>query len=331
MNAQVARKPFNLGAQIEEQGQRRAIGQIGSSRSAASIFEGAHGRGDDIRLQAERFAGIADGAARAVGDKGAGHRRMFRAVALVHILDHLFAPRRIKIDVDIGHHLPLAGEEALKDEIVGDGIDGADVKQVSDQRIGRRSPPLAANPFLPREAHDIPDDQEIIGQARRFDDPQFMVELLLNPGRRVAEAGRNGLAAETAQISAAAHAVRRGEWGQILQPVVQIKTAAAGDKQAVGHCFRVIGKELRHLRRRFEEVFPIQAAQMGGGIERGQMADADQDILQPLPLRERVMHIVAGHTAQTEVVGQGGQPGDQEFIAGQEMALQLDPEAVTAE
>ena len=49
---------------------------------------------------------------------------------------------------------------------------------------------------------------------------------------------------------------------------------------------------------------------MGGGVEGGEMADTDENILQLVPVRGSVVNIVAGYTAYAKVVGQGGKTGD---------------------
>ena len=97
-----------------------------------------------------------------------------RPYFLVEVLDDLFAGLGVEIHVDIGCHLPLFREEALKDQPVLDGVDGRDFEQISHQRIGRRAAALAANAPLAGEAHNIPDDQEIIGQPEAVDDVQFV-------------------------------------------------------------------------------------------------------------------------------------------------------------
>ena len=104
----------------------------------------------------------------AVGDESASHRGMRPPVFLVEVLYDFLAGFGIEVHVDIGRHLPLFGEEALEDQPMLDGVDRRDLEQISHHRIGGRAAPLTADAILVGEAHDIPDDQEIIRQARSF-------------------------------------------------------------------------------------------------------------------------------------------------------------------
>ena len=238
---------------------------------------------------------------------------------------------RVEIDVDVGRDLPLVGQKALEHQVLGDGIDGADAQQIGHQRVGGRSAPLAANSLLSGEADDVPDDQEIVGQLRLFDDFQFVPELLPDAGRRAGIALGQGFFAQTPQIGLGAHAVRRGEGGQVLQAVAQLEPAAFGKNQRVGQSLRMVGKEFGHLPGRLQIILGVGAPEMGGGVQRRQMADANQHILQPVPVREVVVDVIGDHAAQLQMFRQGGQAAGEPVIVGQAVALQFDPEVVAAE
>ena len=51
------------------------------------------------------------------------------------------------------------------------------------------------------------------------------------------------------------------------------------------------------------------------------MANADQDILEPVAFCGRVMNVVGGDNRQVQVTGQGGEAGDEPFLAGEKVAL----------
>src|SRR5690606_22334162 len=56
----------------------------------------------DILAEAERLAGIADGAARPVMDHRGDDAGAVAAVFLINMLDHLLAALMLEIDIDIG-------------------------------------------------------------------------------------------------------------------------------------------------------------------------------------------------------------------------------------
>ena len=90
---------------------------------------------------------------------------MLAAVAGVDVLDHLLAPVGLEVDIDVRGCGPFAGEKTLENQIVRQRIDGRDPQQVGHQRVGRRAAALAADAMVACETHDVPDDQEIVGEA----------------------------------------------------------------------------------------------------------------------------------------------------------------------
>ncbi len=69
-------------------------------------------------------------------------------------------------------------EEALEEQIVGDGIDGGDAEDVGDDGVGRRATAGAADSTLAGEAHDIPDAEEEGGQPHLLDDGELVRQLI---------------------------------------------------------------------------------------------------------------------------------------------------------
>src|SRR5690606_6146364 len=149
---------------------------------------------------------VAGGAARLEGGEGAGHRRVVAPVPVVDVLDDLLAPVGLEVQVDVRHGAALVGEEALEDEAARQRVDRRDVQQVGDQGVGRRAAPLAENALLPRTAHDVPDDEEVVGKAGALDDGQLVQQLrprlLVGGGEALFESQL----AQAAQVGAAAHA-----------------------------------------------------------------------------------------------------------------------------
>ncbi len=66
-----------------------------------------------------------------------------RPLVLVDLLDDLFAPLVLEIDVDVGRLVALVGQEALEQDFVLVGIDLGDAQAVADGGVGGRAAPLA--------------------------------------------------------------------------------------------------------------------------------------------------------------------------------------------
>ncbi len=193
----MAGKALYLSRQIQQVGGRRPFFrfllrlQLQLLPRLLPLFPRMLHAGDDMGGEPQGLADVAQGAAPAVGAEGAGHGCVRRAVPLVDVLDDLFPPRGVEIDVDVGREAgvglqPLFGEKAFEDQVVGQGVDGADVQQVGDQRVGGRAAPLAADAVLAREAHDVPDDEEVVGQPGAGDNVQLPPQLRARPLRRLA-------------------------------------------------------------------------------------------------------------------------------------------------
>src|SRR3546814_10403656 len=86
---------------------------------------------------------LADRAARAIMDDGRGDSRAPTAVSVIDMLDHLLAPLMFEIDVDVGRLVALGRNEAREKQRVFHRIDRGDAEQEADDRIGRRTAPLA--------------------------------------------------------------------------------------------------------------------------------------------------------------------------------------------
>ena len=213
------------------------------------------------------------------------------------------------------------------------GIHRRDVQEVGHQGVGRRASPLAADTLRTSEAHDVPDDQEVAGQPGAFDDRQLVIEL--GPGLCCdgVELAAQPLLAEFTEIAPDDMPLGHGESGQPLHREVQADVAALGDPQGIAQGIGPIGEEDSHLLGRLEEPLRVGVQQSPGQRfrERAALADAGQDVVQPLADPFGVVHVVGGHDGHAQPAGQGRKLCRQPTVGGQAVTLQFDPEAVGAE
>ena len=133
---------------------------------------------DLVRRDAEHLADLARGAAVAVGDDVRGHGRARGAVALVDVLDDPLAPVAARqVEVDVRPLAALLGEEALEEQLHPHRVDGGDAEAVADGAVGGRAAPLDEDALAPAEVHDVPDDQEVAGEAQLPDERQLALDL----------------------------------------------------------------------------------------------------------------------------------------------------------
>ena len=147
----------------------------------------------DLRAFGDQLRDLVDRAVRnlehtaGVADRGAGHHRRegddlrdaVAAVLLGDVVDHPLAAGDREVDVHVRHRLAAGVEEALEEEPVPHRVDVGDLEAVRRERARRRA---AAGPDLDavrlREVDEVPDDQEVVGEAHLADRLQLELETL---------------------------------------------------------------------------------------------------------------------------------------------------------
>ncbi len=189
---------IGLAAQLLEQPAELAVQrQVGGHLARVPGVERLGDPVHHVRREGEGLGHLAHGRSGAVGDDVADHGRVIDAIAAVEVLDDLLAAVDVEVDVDVGQGARLV-DEALEQELVLDGVDLGDAQAVGHDRVAGTPPPLADDPVPPRELHEVPHDQEELGQVRAVDDGQLVGQLL---------EGLLGNRADTACVS------RRGQAG----------------------------------------------------------------------------------------------------------------------
>ncbi len=129
-------------------------------------------------VEAEGFADFAGGGFSAVGDDVGGHGGAELAVALVDVLDGLLAlVAGGQVEVDVGPLVAVFVEEALEEEVHADGVDGGDLEGVADDGVGGAAAALDEDVVVFAEADDVPDDEEVAGEAEFFDEGELVFGL----------------------------------------------------------------------------------------------------------------------------------------------------------
>ena len=145
-------------------------------------------------VEAEHAGGVAGRGARRHLAEGDDLGDRLAAVLLGDVADHALAAAHREVDVDVGHRLAARVEEALEEQVVGERVDVGDRQRVGDDRAGGRATAGAdGDAVVLRVADEIPDDQEVGGEAHLLDHAELELEPLLAPrpapGRRSGRAG----------------------------------------------------------------------------------------------------------------------------------------------
>ena len=84
------------------------------------------------------------------------------------------AEREVDVDVRVGR--PALVDEPLEQQVVPDRLDPADPERVGHDRARRAAPTLGRDPALLREPHQVPADQEELGQPGPLDHVELVGE-----------------------------------------------------------------------------------------------------------------------------------------------------------
>ncbi len=290
---------------------------------------------DQIGGKVQRPPNVTDRAAGLEGYEGAGHGGMIAAVALIDILDHLLAAQGVEVDVDVGQAGALLGEKTLENQIVRQRVDRGDLQQVGHQRVGGRAAALATDTLRAGKAHDVPDDQEVVGQPKPADHGQLVVQRAAGALTRLrAKTPDQCGLAQPAQVDGlffvACEGRGNGELRQILHAMMQRDVTPGGDLQRVRERVGPVGEEAGHFGGAFEMRLTVAAALMMAFFERGQVADGYQHIMETMSVARGIVDVVSGDHRQVLAFGQGQQGLHQPLVAGPALALQLDKESAPA-
>ena len=148
---------------------------------------------DDAVGNLEHAARVAHGCARGHRREGDDLRDAVVAVLLAHVVDDALAAFDGEVDVDVGHRLAARVEEPLEHQVVADRVDVGDRERVGDERAGGRAAARADGDAVRlREVDEVPDDQEVVGEAHLLDRLQLVLEALLELGRDLVVAALRG-------------------------------------------------------------------------------------------------------------------------------------------
>jgi len=104
-------------------------------------------------------------------------------ILLIDVLQDLFAPLVLKINVDIGWLMALLGDEALQQQIHSRGVDFCYAQRVADCRVGGTAASLAEDSLLACEVDDFLHGQEVVLVLQVTDEFEFVLDLCLHLGR----------------------------------------------------------------------------------------------------------------------------------------------------
>jgi hypothetical protein len=108
----------------------------------------------------------------AKGTEKSSQRTGVPTVFSISVLNYLFAPLMLEVDIDVGRLTAFFADEALKEHVAASGVHLRDAKAVAHGGVGRRASALTEDVLTASKAHDIVHSEKVrlvfqVGYIRR--------------------------------------------------------------------------------------------------------------------------------------------------------------------
>ena len=101
-----------------------------------------------LAREPQRLAEVLDDALDGVGRDGAGQHGVLGAEVLVHAADEVVAEGAREVEVDVGEHGHVLGDEPLEGEVPSQRVDVADADEIADEERDAGAAPSAGRTLL---------------------------------------------------------------------------------------------------------------------------------------------------------------------------------------
>ena len=258
---------------------------------------------------------------------------MFGPVAVVDVLDDLLAPGRSEVDVDVRVRGAALVDEPFEEQLVANGVDTGDAEGIGDDRIAGTAATLSGDATLATEAHEVPADEEELGQAGALDDIELVGHLLEHPRRHGVIAAADTLVTERLEIGEGGFPTGYGKARKTVALELQRHLAALGDLHAGvdaiepgtpyewirGHPRWQCGQLVTVL----ERVFTIGPAQVPTLLEIEPVTNRHEHVLEFTIRAEGVVGVVGHDRRQSCIRGETRTFCHDPVVVRQQMVLQL--------
>ena len=272
-----------------------------------------HHLGNGIHITVRQIHHPAD-----IADHALGRQRtecdnlhhLVRSIFSAHVIDHFLTSLVTEIDIDIGHGHTLRIEEALKQQIVADGVDIRDLQAIRHDTTRCTSSSGSHHDLVLSGIIDkIPHNQEVIHISHIPDNAQLIVKSL---PKRHADLSLNALLigimipllqsfrAQFVKIRPGSIALRHFELRQLRHAELDLHMTPVRDPLRILHSLPRIGKEAFHLLLTLDEILTALVAhtvlirQFLAGLQ------TQQDIVRLHIVRIGIMDIICDNERNIE-------------------------------
>ena len=263
---------------------------------------------------------------------------------MAHVLDDFAAPPHAEIDVDIGHRNALGVQKALEEQFILHRIDVGNFQRVADQAPrGRSAAGTHRDALGSRVMNEIPNDQEVAGEAHLLDHFDFGGQAAFVIAERMAQAIFLGqpfqhlgaldeaLAHHFFEVRIGGVAFWNFEFRERIADALDFYVAAIGDRYGARHRVRQFAKHLRHF------LAALEIKLVGGefharGVAHGLAGlNAHQHFLGVRVRLGQVVAIVGGNQRDAAFFGQAHQVAVHANVLFEALVLHFEEEILFAE
>ena len=287
---------------------------------------------DDAVRDVEDAPGVANRGARRHGREGDDLRDAVAPVLLGDVVDDAVTAGDREVDVHVRQVLARGVQEALEEQAVAHRVDIGDLEAVRGDRTGGR--PAArpdADPVLLREVDEVPDDQEVVGEAHLLDRLELEAQAFRQFRRGLPVALDEPLLAELDEIVERVAPLGDREGRQQDPPELDLDRAALRDLQRPRHGLLEAGEVACHLLRRLEEElvrveFPVRRV-----LQRVARLDAEERLVREGVLGVEVVDVTGRDERKAGLLREGDEAGVDLLLLRETGVLQLDVCRVSSE
>ena len=275
---------------------------------------------------AHHAAHIADGVAGGHGAKGDDLSHMVGTIFPVDVIDHFLTALVAEVHIKIWHTDALRVQEALKDQVITDGVDIRDAHAVSRNAACAGATARAYRDTLTLGVvHVVPHDKIVVRVAHLFDHADLVFQTVFVGLRNIgAVAALQTFPAELFKKRLIIHTVRRFVIWNFSVSKIKIKVTLFGNFGGILAGFRHHGEQLVHFVCRFDielvglELHFIRILNGLAGL------DAEQDALHFGIFLAQIVGVVGGCHGNSGLPCKLDELRQHSIILFQTMVLKLD-------
>ena len=159
------------------------VGRLKLRANTQGVIKSAGLQGDHLRDavhvpigHAQSPANVTEGRLGAKGPKGDDLGHPVIAVAIDDVVEDFVPAVVLEVQVDVGHLFAFQIEEALEDQAVLQWVNVSNSQAIQGHAGGGAAADPVEYVAPPNEADDVPDHQEVVGEARMANDVQLVAE-----------------------------------------------------------------------------------------------------------------------------------------------------------